>query len=128
MKSYKLDDYEGEITNTFLEKLTKKLNERGMVISTLLIAFFLIITINVNFKPTHIYRLKTTNLLWIRNSYIPSKLFSSIVMSNWRILNCRNIWGWKTYWRKFKLTVMCVKCVNNVVANLYSPNIPPSDK
>ncbi|XP_014092302.2 unconventional myosin-Va isoform X1 [Bactrocera oleae] len=31
MKSYKLDDYEGEITNTFLEKLTKKLNERGMI-------------------------------------------------------------------------------------------------
>uniref|UniRef100_A0A1A9USQ1 Myosin motor domain-containing protein n=1 Tax=Glossina austeni TaxID=7395 RepID=A0A1A9USQ1_GLOAU len=31
MKSYKLDDYESEITNTFLEKLTEKLNERPMV-------------------------------------------------------------------------------------------------
>uniref|UniRef100_A0A1A9X3S5 Myosin motor domain-containing protein n=1 Tax=Glossina brevipalpis TaxID=37001 RepID=A0A1A9X3S5_9MUSC len=31
MKSYKLDDYESEITNTFLEKLTAKLNERPMV-------------------------------------------------------------------------------------------------
>ncbi|XP_023292615.2 unconventional myosin-Va isoform X1 [Lucilia cuprina] len=30
MKSYKLDDYEGEITNTFLEKLTEKLNAREM--------------------------------------------------------------------------------------------------
>ncbi|XP_067632478.1 unconventional myosin-Va isoform X2 [Eurosta solidaginis] len=31
MKSYKLDDYESEITNTFLEKLTAKLNERPMI-------------------------------------------------------------------------------------------------
>lgn len=31
MKSYKLDDYEGEITNVFLEKLTIKLNERQKV-------------------------------------------------------------------------------------------------
>lgn len=40
MKSYKLDDYEGEITNVFLEKLTKKLNERGMVILKHLISIF----------------------------------------------------------------------------------------
>ncbi|KAM7342647.1 dilute class unconventional myosin isoform 2-T2 [Cochliomyia hominivorax] len=31
MKSYKLDDYEGEITNIFLEKLTQKLNARPML-------------------------------------------------------------------------------------------------
>jgi len=31
MKSYKLDDYESEITNVFLEKLTEKLNARQMV-------------------------------------------------------------------------------------------------
>uniref|UniRef100_A0A1I8QA92 Myosin motor domain-containing protein n=1 Tax=Stomoxys calcitrans TaxID=35570 RepID=A0A1I8QA92_STOCA len=31
MKSYKLDDYESEITNTFIEKLTEKLNERHMI-------------------------------------------------------------------------------------------------
>ncbi|XP_017838584.1 unconventional myosin-Va isoform X1 [Drosophila busckii] len=30
MKSYKLDDYESEITNVFLEKLTSKLNARQM--------------------------------------------------------------------------------------------------
>ncbi|XP_023037684.1 unconventional myosin-Va isoform X3 [Drosophila willistoni] len=30
MKSYKLDDYESEITNVFLEKLTKELNARDM--------------------------------------------------------------------------------------------------
>ncbi|XP_060659986.1 unconventional myosin-Vb isoform X1 [Drosophila nasuta] len=30
MKSYKLDDYESEITNVFLDKLTQKLNERQM--------------------------------------------------------------------------------------------------
>ncbi|XP_075169246.1 dilute class unconventional myosin isoform X2 [Haematobia irritans] len=31
MKSYKLDDYESEITNKFIEKLTEKLNERPMI-------------------------------------------------------------------------------------------------
>lgn len=31
MKSYKLDDYESEITNVFLEKLTQTLNARDMV-------------------------------------------------------------------------------------------------
>jgi len=31
MKSYKLDDYESEITNVFLDKLTQKLNARQMV-------------------------------------------------------------------------------------------------
>ncbi|XP_005184334.1 unconventional myosin-Va isoform X3 [Musca domestica] len=31
MKSYKLDDYENEITNKFLEKLTEKLNARNMI-------------------------------------------------------------------------------------------------
>lgn len=36
MKSYKLDDYESEITNVFLEKLTQKLNARDMVMKNTL--------------------------------------------------------------------------------------------
>lgn len=37
MKSYKLDDYEGEITNTFVEKLTEELNARPMVTKIVII-------------------------------------------------------------------------------------------
>lgn len=66
MKSYKLDDYESEITNVFLDKLTQKLNAREMV-KLSKIPFTHLQQYVFTFSP------RAMSLQWIKISYIPSR-------------------------------------------------------
>jgi len=98
MKSYKLDDYESEITNVFLEKLTKELNARQMVC----LRDILNLSSPNSAILSYSKRAIATNLPSTRSSFNPSRWSSGTATSSWRILICRHILTWMSFSQRYE--------------------------